>query len=81
MPDVSLLQHFVLAEVLSEEPERCRLTLLGTLPSNWGAVENSEDPCLQAIIRIEKNPLASEHAASFFNELVQKAKIMGSTDI
>lgn len=44
-------------------------------------MENSEDPWLQAIIRIEKNPFASEHAASFLNELVQKAKVMGSTDI
>ncbi|KAJ3790355.1 scavenger mRNA decapping enzyme [Lentinula aff. detonsa] len=80
MQDLSLLQSFKLSEILSEEPDRCRLTLLGTLPSS-GNTSTSEGHGLRAIIRIEKNAFASEHAASLFKDLIHKAKVVESTDI
>jgi len=81
MPDLALLRSFELTEILSEEPDRCRLTLLGTLPSTWETTVAAEDRRLPAIIRIEKNAFASEHIALFFKELVHKTEVMGSTDI
>ncbi|KAF5388748.1 hypothetical protein D9757_004765 [Collybiopsis confluens] len=76
MPDISALKGFVLTEILNEEPDRCRLTLLGTLPSGWSAEESQDQP-LQAIIRIEKNAFASEQAVALFKDLVHKTKLMG----
>lgn len=63
------------------EPDRCRLTLLGFLPSTWNASTDTENRRLRAIILIERNAFASEHVASFFNDLVYKAELIGSTDI
>ncbi|KIK60432.1 hypothetical protein GYMLUDRAFT_43744 [Collybiopsis luxurians FD-317 M1] len=79
MPDLSVLKDFALTEILNEEPDRCRLALLGTLPSSWNA--SAQDQRLQAIIRIEKNAFASEHAPSLFADLVHRTELMGSTDI
>ncbi|KAJ4470480.1 scavenger mRNA decapping enzyme [Lentinula lateritia] len=81
MPDLSILQSFELSEIISEEPDRCRLTLLGFLPSTWNASTDTENRRLRAIILIERNAFASEHVASFFNDLVYKAELIGSTDI
>ncbi len=61
------------------EPEKCRLTLLGTLPASWNG--STSDSRLRAIIRIEKNAFASENAPSFFEQLIHKMEVMESTDI
>ncbi|KAF9077900.1 scavenger mRNA decapping enzyme [Rhodocollybia butyracea] len=80
-PDISLLTSFELQQTLSEDPDRCRLTLLGTLPSTWNETASKEGQPLQAIIRIEKNAFASEHAALLLKEVILKTEVMDSTDI
>ncbi|KAJ4470433.1 scavenger mRNA decapping enzyme [Lentinula aciculospora] len=81
MPYLSLLQSFELAEILSEEPDRCRLTLLGSLPSTWIGPIDPEDCRLRAIIRIEKAAFASAHAGSLFKDFIHKVEVIESTDI
>ncbi|GAV99744.1 scavenger mrna decapping enzyme [Lentinula edodes] len=68
MPDLSILQSFELSEILSEEPDRCRLTLLGYLPSTWNASTDTENRRLRAIILIERNAFASEHNRRTFEQ-------------
>ncbi|KAJ3751945.1 scavenger mRNA decapping enzyme [Lentinula raphanica] len=81
MPDLSHLQDFELSELLSEEPDRCRLTLLGTLPSSWNASNDAKGHRLRAIIRVEKNAIPIEHSTSLFQDLIRKVEMMESTDI
>ncbi|KAJ8095145.1 hypothetical protein PM082_010367 [Marasmius tenuissimus] len=86
----SLLKFFRFDTVLNDEPEKCRITLLGTLPALWSdrtteAVLDSEER-LQAIIRIEKTAFSSDYAGDFFHPaedvgLIRQLKLMESTDI
>ncbi|KAK7060875.1 hypothetical protein VNI00_000608 [Paramarasmius palmivorus] len=77
----TLLKHFNLDRILNDEPEKCRIALLGTLPT---AIDNLNER-VQAIIRAEKTAFSSEYVQDLFvpNEasLVQKMEVMGSTDI
>jgi hypothetical protein len=55
--------------------------LLGTLPSTWNEAASKEGQPLRAIIRIEKNAFATEHAALLLKEVILKTEVMESTDI
>ncbi|KAJ7720575.1 scavenger mRNA decapping enzyme [Mycena maculata] len=77
------LDGFVFGRILLEEPEKCRLTVLGTFPASFLSQSNSGD--LPAIIRIEKtaipvdvsNRIFPDQPGAFLNQL----KCMESTDI
>ncbi|KAJ7334071.1 scavenger mRNA decapping enzyme [Mycena albidolilacea] len=82
----SKLQGFVFERILLEEPEKCRLTLLGSFPASFLAHSNQESTdLLSAIIRIEKTAVPLEIAQHIFPSqlggFLSRVKRMESTDI
>ncbi|KAG7444378.1 scavenger mRNA decapping enzyme [Guyanagaster necrorhizus] len=96
MDVLSTLNSFKFERTLNEEPEKKRITLLGTFPVSWsltrpdgtetrGIEYTSKN--LRAIIRIEKTAFAPELAKLFFHSeserptIVTSVKLIQSTDI
>ncbi|KAF9266808.1 scavenger mRNA decapping enzyme [Marasmius fiardii PR-910] len=86
----SLLKFFKYTRILNDEPEKCRLALLGTLPASWpdkiDIITPNSDERLQAIVRLEKTAFATECAEEIFHPedavaLIPKTRLIGSTDI
>ncbi|KAJ7180605.1 scavenger mRNA decapping enzyme [Mycena filopes] len=87
--DVTSLQGFVFERILLEEPDRCRLTLLGTFPASFGAEDSapnssSTDP-LPAIIRLERTAIPIDISQRIFpgqlGAFLSQVKCMERTDI
>ncbi|KAG7093552.1 hypothetical protein E1B28_007222 [Marasmius oreades] len=84
----ALLKFFKLTRILNDEPEKCRLTLLGTLPGSWAdktTILNSDER-LQAIVRLEKTAFVTGCAEELFHPddavaLISGTRLLGSTDI
>lgn len=74
------------------EPDKCRLTFLGTLPPAWAHFSSNDslrsqhnlDP-IQAIIRVEKTPFSPDCLEKLFSDdsdaLIQTVSLTESTDI
>ncbi|KAK7466398.1 hypothetical protein VKT23_005121 [Stygiomarasmius scandens] len=83
------LHGFQLERVLNEEPEKCRVTLLGTLPARITSNEISPQDSvnaeqrLQTIIRIEKTAFSPACPQAFFGSqaLISDINLVESTDI
>ncbi|THU97752.1 HIT-like protein [Dendrothele bispora CBS 962.96] len=81
------LHAFQLERILDEEPEKCRVTLLGTLPTT--ALSSLEDNLtheherVQTIIRIEKTAFSPSCPQTFFGKeaLISNMKLVEHTDI
>ncbi|KAI8986786.1 scavenger mRNA decapping enzyme [Trametes punicea] len=73
--DTAALQQFNFDRVLNEDPITHALTILGSLPVR-GTSERA-----QAIVRIEKTPLTSDHAEQLLTAQLKDVKLIESTDI
>ena len=75
---LSQLNRFSFIKVLHEDPFTHSIVLLGTFPSPTGPTNK-----IQAIVRMEKTALDSEHPECFFSEngYVQRIELEESTDI
>ncbi|KAJ7504454.1 scavenger mRNA decapping enzyme [Mycena galericulata] len=80
---IAKLDSFVFERILLEEPEKCRLTVLGTFPAPL--LSNSEPQNLPAIIRIEKTAIPVDVSNRIFpgqvRPFLSQVKCMESTDI
>ncbi|KAJ6518739.1 scavenger mRNA decapping enzyme [Mycena sanguinolenta] len=82
----SRLQGFVFERILLEEPEKCRLTILGSFPASFlGHSEQESTDTLPAIIRIEKTAIPVDLSSCIFPDqpggFLSKVNCMESTDI
>ncbi|KAJ6621417.1 hypothetical protein B0H10DRAFT_2018465 [Mycena sp. CBHHK59/15] len=87
------LEGFVFERILLEEPEKCRLTLLGTFPASSFLQSHPDTPgttdarksVLPAIIRIEKTAISLEVSQNIFSGklggLLSQVKCVENTDI
>ncbi|KAJ7588136.1 scavenger mRNA decapping enzyme [Mycena floridula] len=81
MDSLALLKSFTLDRILNQEPDKCRLTLLGILSASWSSLQGQGDDPLPAIIRLEKTAFSADTAHSFFSEITNKINLVESTDI
>jgi len=83
----SRLQGFVFERILLEEPEKCRLTILGSFPASFLAHSNQDSTdALPAILRIEKTAVPVDVCQNIFpgqlgGGFLNKVKCMENTDI
>ncbi|KAJ7760496.1 scavenger mRNA decapping enzyme [Mycena metata] len=86
---LSSLQGFVFERILLEEPEKCRLTVLGTFPASF--VEHSEEStekstdALPAIVRLERTAIPINISQRIFpgqlGAFLSQVQCMERTDI
>ncbi|KAJ7155469.1 scavenger mRNA decapping enzyme [Mycena crocata] len=84
--DSTRLEGFVFERILLEEPEKCRLTVLGTFPASFLSPSDSSSTApLPAIIRIEKTAIPVDISRDIFptnlGGFLSRVKCMETTDI
>ncbi|KAJ7634063.1 scavenger mRNA decapping enzyme [Mycena polygramma] len=82
----SSLQGFAFEQILLDEPEKCRLTVLGTFPASFSMHPEQEGmETLPAIIRIEKTAIPVDISQRIFpgniGAFLSQVKRMENTDI